>query len=166
MLAMPSTFLQTITLALAVTALLLSLWCAYNSWSLNRLKRTFFTGRNGENLESVLSGLASGLKTLKDEQLVTQRHLSQLHDALGFAVQRVGLVRFNPFAGGGGNFSFSLALLDAHNNGVVITSMHGREQNRIYSKNIINGKSETQFTEEEQQAINLANTKKHLTFDH
>ena len=58
------------------------------------------------------------------------------------------------------NFSFSLVLLDAHNTGVVITSMYGREQNRIYTKKITNGKSDTALTDEEQQAIEIANSKK------
>jgi hypothetical protein len=48
-------------------------------------------------------------------------------------------------------------MLDALNNGFVITSMHGREQNRIYAKKIILGKSEIQLTQEEEQAINQAN---------
>jgi hypothetical protein len=49
-------------------------------------------------------------------------------------------------------------LLDEHNTGAVITSMHGREQNRIYTKKIDNGKCDVQLTEEEQQAFNNANT--------
>jgi Protein of unknown function (DUF4446) len=68
-------------------------------------------------------------------------------------------VRFNPFADGGGNFSFSLALLNDYNTGVIITSMHGRQQNRIYAKKIEKGKCDIQLTEEEQQSILIANTK-------
>ena len=71
----------------------------------------------------------------------------------------VGLIRFNPFNDGGGNFSFALALLDAHNTGVIITSMYGREQNRVYTKKIVEGECENQLTDEEIQAIELANSK-------
>ena len=74
-------------------------------------------------------------------------------------MQKVGVVRFNPFDDGGGNFSFSLALLDGHDNGVIITSMYGRQQNRIYTKKISQGASETALTEEEQQAMQEATAK-------
>ena len=89
-----------------------------------------------------------------------ESQLKQLRQDFGFAVQKVGLVRFNPFADGGGNFSFCLALLDSHNTGAIITSMHGREQNRVYSKKIIRGQSEIQLTGEEQQAFDLAQNPK------
>jgi hypothetical protein len=68
-------------------------------------------------------------------------------------------VRFNPFNDGGGNFSFSLALLDSHNTGIIITSMYGREQNRIYTKKIEDGKSDSPLNEEEKQAVEKANSK-------
>jgi hypothetical protein len=85
--------------------------------------------------------------------------LANLTDKTSYGVQKVGLVRFNPFEDGGGNFSFTLALLDEHNCGVVLTSIHGRQQNRIYTKKITDGKADAQLTEEEEQAIISAHTK-------
>jgi hypothetical protein len=95
---------------------------------------------------------------LEDEKMALEQQLSALQTSSKFAIQRIGTHRFNPFADGGGNFSFTLALLDSYNSGVVITSMHGREQNRIYAKQVIKGKAETQLTEEEEQAIASANS--------
>ena len=151
--------LVALSITLGIISLVLAVWAAWNTRSLNRLRRTFFAGRSGSDLEVVLQSLADNLKSTRQEQLVLQQNLARLYDELGFAVQKVGLVRFNPFAEGGGNFSFTLALLDGHNSGVVLTSLHGREQNRIYSKNITQGKSESQLTEEEQRAISIANSK-------
>lgn len=73
-------------------------------------------------------------------------------------IQKIGMVRFNPFAETGGNMSFSLALLDGKNNGIVISSLHSREATRIYTKSIENGQSKSQLTEEEKQAIEKATT--------
>ena len=73
-----------------------------------------------------------------------------------FFVQKVGVIRYNPFSGVGGNQSFSLALLDSNNNGVVITSLLGRDGNRVYGKPIKNGKSEYSLSEEEKKAIEKA----------
>ena len=71
-----------------------------------------------------------------------------------FHIQRVGLVRFNPFSQTGGNQSFSLALLDGNNDGLVISSFHSREGTRIYAKIVKKGKAEgLSFSDEEKEAI-------------
>jgi hypothetical protein len=85
--------------------------------------------------------------------------IKKLENNLGFAVQKMGLVRYSPFADGGGNYSFSLALLNQHDSGIIITNMYGRQQSRVYTKTIYQGKSETPLTEEEQQAVRLSNEK-------
>ena len=77
---------------------------------------------------------------------------------LSKSLQKVGLVRFNPFKETGGDQSFSVAALDADNNGFVITSHYGRESNRVYAKPIGNGKSSYQLSKEEQSAVNKAMT--------
>ena len=67
----------------------------------------------------------------------------------------MGFVRFSPF-GEAGNLSFALAVLDAHDNGVIVSSFHGREGTRVYSKDIKNGKTKAKLTEEEKQALEQA----------
>lgn len=103
--------------------------------------------------------LTQNQQDLAEEQATTAGQLAMLQEHSTFAIQKLGVVRFNPFNDGGGNFSFSLALLDAHNTGVIITSMYGRQQNRMYTKKITNGTSESPLTEEEEQAIAQAGTK-------
>lgn len=72
-------------------------------------------------------------------------------------IQKVGLIRFNPFADTGGNQSFSLALLDGEDNGLVISSLHSREVTRIYAKPIKGGKGVGyQLSTEEMEAIKNA----------
>jgi hypothetical protein len=73
-----------------------------------------------------------------------------------FSIQKVGLIRYNPFSEVGGNQSFSLALLDAQDNGIVITSLYNREGNRVYSKPIEQGQSSYPLSAEEIKAIELA----------
>ena len=145
--------LSNISLILSILALLTAGYCLWQTIGFNRLRKSFFAGSQAINLESVIMALDMGLKSSQERQAVLEQALKQLEDDSTFATQKVGLVRFNPFEDGGGNFSFCLALLDAHNNGVVLTSMHGRQQNRIYTKRILNGQSDAQLTEEENQAI-------------
>ncbi len=151
--------MNSLALIISLVALFLGAFCAWQNYSLNKLKKIFFSGAQAQNLESVIYALKNEIKTDRDQIKNLEENLINLRNNSTFAIQKVGLVRFNPFDDGGGNFSFSLALMDAHNCGVVITSMHGRQQNRIYTKKLESGKSDTQLSEEEIQAIDLANTK-------
>lgn len=72
-------------------------------------------------------------------------------------IQKIGLVRFNPYADTGGNQSFVVALLDFQGNGVVISSLHSRSETRVYGKVVKGGKEAGYpFSDEEKQAINKA----------
>ena len=71
-------------------------------------------------------------------------------------IQKVGLVKFNPFNETGGDHSFSLALLDGHKNGIIITSLHTRERTRLYVKDVSSGKSKIELSSEEQKALQLS----------
>ena len=51
-------------------------------------------------------------------------------------IQKLGFMRYNPFGDTGGDQSFILTLLDAKDNGVVLSSFHGREGTRIYAKSV------------------------------
>jgi len=71
-------------------------------------------------------------------------------------VRKVGIIRFNPFKESGGDQSFSIALLDENDNGVVITSLYGRQDNKVFAKPVRNGKSKYLLSEEERRAIEEA----------
>ena len=95
-------------------------------------------------------------KDLKKEVQKISEGLENLKKDSKFSIQKVGIVRYNPFSGVGSNQSFSLALLDGNNNGAVITSIYAREGNRVYAKPIKNGNSEYSLSEEEEKAISKA----------
>jgi hypothetical protein len=72
------------------------------------------------------------------------------------AVQRVGLIRFNPFEDTGGNQSFALALLDRNGDGLIVSSLHARTLTRVYGKAVVGGKSEAALSDEESAALRQA----------
>jgi hypothetical protein len=72
------------------------------------------------------------------------------------AVRHVGLVRYDAFEDVGGRLSFSCAMLDDHRNGVVMTSINGRQDTRVYAKPIVDGHSQYNLSIEEEDAIRLA----------
>ena len=71
-------------------------------------------------------------------------------------VQKVGVVRYNPFDEVGGNLCYAIALLDASDNGVVLNGIHSRTGSFTYAKPIELGVSEYILSTEEQQALDLA----------
>ncbi|MCP6718291.1 MAG: DUF4446 family protein [Patescibacteria group bacterium] len=95
-------------------------------------------------------------KSLKKEFRKVSKELDYLKKESVFSVQKMGVVRFNPFKDLGGNQSFSIALLDGNNNGVVITSFYSREGNRMFGKPIKKGHSHHSLSEEEKKAIEIA----------
>ena len=103
-----------------------------------------------------LKALLSQFKELKENLKKVSEKLERLEKNSQFSLQRIGVIRFNPFKESGGNQSFSIAFLDANNNGVVITSLYGRDDNRVFAKPIKDGKSEYLLTEEEKRAIEKA----------
>jgi len=76
-------------------------------------------------------------------------------------IQKIGLVRFNPFKDTGGDQSFVLALVDGQDTGVVISSLHTRTGTRWYAKGVVKGKGvEYDLSEDEEKALRGA---KHLS---
>jgi hypothetical protein len=105
-----------------------------------------------KNLKEILDILAD----LEGKMEKMSLDLKKMKENAKLPVQKTAIVRFNPFSGVGGEQSFSLALLDGNDDGVVITSLYTRTDNRVYGKPIKNGQSEYVLSEEEKQAIEKA----------
>ena len=151
-------------LALAVLALALLAWLALVQVRLHRLLsqyRSVFAGAQGGNLEALLAqNLEEGRRaSAKVDELAAL--CQRLEATLQHAVQDVGIVRFNPFGDTGGDQSFAVALLDAQGDGLVLTSLYGRAESRIYAKPVQGGQSPYPLTAEEAQAIRQAREARH-----
>jgi hypothetical protein len=72
------------------------------------------------------------------------------------SVRRVGVLRYDAFEDVGGRLSFSCALLDDHGTGVVLTSINGRQETRVYAKPVTTGQSSYNLSQEEAEAIRQA----------
>ncbi len=79
--------------------------------------------------------------------------IKNLEEISKITIQKTAIIRFNPFNDVGGNQSFVIALLDGQDNGFVVTSLFVKEANRVYSKTIKNGKSDSNLSKEEKEAV-------------
>jgi len=109
-----------------------------------------------ENLKEVLFQL----KDLKEYFKKIEKELENLKKENKFSIQKVGIVRFNPFKEVGGNQSFSVAFLDDNDSGIVITSLLNREGSRVYGKPVEKGQSNYLLSSEEKEAIGKAKVQK------
>ena len=72
------------------------------------------------------------------------------------SVRHVALLRYDAFEDVGGRLSFSCAMLDHHGTGVVLTSINGRQETRVYAKPVTEGTSSYNLSLEEEEAIRQA----------
>jgi hypothetical protein len=107
----------------------------------------------GENIQKILEGILEAEEVNAKELSALRVELARLEEAGRWHIQKVGIVRFNPFKEIGGDHSFSLALLDGRDTGFVLTGIHTRERTRIYTKQIKNGKCEFELSNEEKRAL-------------
>jgi hypothetical protein len=82
--------------------------------------------------------------------------LGTAEERLDGAIAYRGLVRFDAYNEMSGRQSCSIALLDAHQSGIVLTSIHHRDQARLYVKHVVDGKPEFELSPEEVEAVRLA----------
>jgi len=112
--------------------------------------------RKKEKEPENITELLKQFKELKEQIQNTSERVKSVEEKSKWTLQKIGIVRFNPFRDMGGNQSFSLAILDGNNTGVVITSLYAKEGNRFYAKGIKNGQSEHPLSQEEKKAIENA----------
>lgn len=116
--------------------------------------RNITKGVNQKDLKAILEETIEELRLAKTETKKIINKIENLEQENRYNFQKIGLVRYNPFSDTGGDQSFVLALLDGNDNGVVITSLHSREQTRIFTKPVENGKEKGyEFSKEEIEAI-------------
>lgn len=96
------------------------------------------------------------VRKVGEENEKTKTDLKSVLELFKNSFQKMGLVRYNPFKDVGGDLSFSVALLDYNNNGIIITNIASREGNRVYAKPVKKGASDHNLSEEEKEAIDKA----------
>ncbi len=104
-----------------------------------------------QKIDEILDELLIFNKKAKEDLEIIKKESS-------FHIQKIGLIRFNPFERNGGDKSFVIAFLNHENSGIVINFIHTRDGLRVYSKRVKNGKAEEfELSEEEKKAIEKSN---------
>ncbi|KAB3532233.1 DUF4446 family protein [Alkaliphilus serpentinus] len=116
-------------------------------------------GTNGKNIEGILLQHKEEVDEVRSEFQQFNRRLDLFDNRLSFCVQKIGIIRYNAFKDTGSDLSFSIAMLDDNNDGLIITGIHGRTETISYAKPIKEGKSNYSLSVEELQALERAKAK-------
>jgi uncharacterized protein DUF4446 len=145
--------------AVAVVALGLSTGLAFRLRRVRADQRTVL-GDGRQDLVAHAAALQSQFEALNQ---YVQDAAAQLNDRMELAEHRLdgavahsALVRYDAYGEMSGRQSTSIALLDAKRSGVVLSSIHHREQARLYAKQVHEGRGELELSPEENEAIRLA----------
>ncbi len=147
---------------LYILGLLILILLAWNIFLQLRLEKTrkriklFFKGKKTKDLEEVIAEQLKRTKNIEGEIKKLFKWSENLQKITDISIQKIGVVRYNPFKDTGGDQSFAIAFLDKGNNGLVISSLYSREDTRVYTKPVEKGISKYHLSEEEKKAIQKA----------
>lgn len=146
--------------AAVIATVLASIALIYQARLSKRLDRLFAGLDSSGNIEATLQQYFTEVKTSRHQLTTLQHNYQHLSKIAATSLQKTAIVRFNPFKHTGGDQSFALALLDNHDSGFILTSIHSREGTRVYIKPISYGASDHTLSKEEQSALDAAKTTK------
>lgn len=145
-----------VTVVMALLVIVLLIRVSVVGRRLKKLRKQYVEvmGNTGvTNLEEVIIDLKHSItaQELLNEKL--QKELEQMKEVQQQEKGRVGVLRYNAFADQGSDLSFSIAIVNASKDGVVISGLHSRENTYVYAKPVNKGESNYTLTPEERQAL-------------
>lgn len=153
--------IKTITTILIFAVVILTILLIIVIQKLNVMSRKYsslMSGKKGADLEKVIYTRFKEMDQVKaNAKRITKEH-KEIKKALSRDFSKFGLIKYDAFDEMAGKLSFSLALLNDDNSGVIINAMHSREGCYIYAKEIIKGESYIPLSEEEKEALERAKT--------
>jgi hypothetical protein len=118
--------------------------------------KKMMAGVDGGNMERMLMGHIDEVKAVIEENKKLKEENKRIDALLKKSLTRVGIIRFRAFDNMGSDLSYAAALLNSSNDGLIFSSIFGREESRSYVKPIRDGKSTYTLTEEEESALHDA----------
>ena len=143
----------------AVMLLALVLACIMFWRQVRRLEQHYRQLTHGVDERDLLASLDAHLRRIgrAEERLsAAEGRLTAAEEQARWPVQDFGVVRFDAFDDVGGKVSFAVALLDDHGQGIVLSSLFGRDGSSTYAKAVGPGSRDAELSDEERDALELA----------
>lgn len=110
-------------------------------------------GTNNKNLEEIITGYLDNIDLVKEESQTVKLQQEELSNKLNQCIQKVSILRYKAFDDVGSDLSFSIALVDNKNDGIMLTGIYGRNDSSVYAKPIDKGISRYDLSEEEEEVL-------------
>lgn len=127
---------------------------------LGRKYKKFMRGTTGKNIEGIILENLENLQANDSKFAAVNKQMELMQEQLDKCLQKQGIVRYNAFNDTGSDLSYSIALMDNHDNGIALTGIYGRNEFIGYAKPVENGGSSYPLSVEEQMAISRCTNKK------
>jgi len=136
------------------------LWLGFLSFLYYRLLNHYnkvIGESDGQGLRVLLEKVIKVTSENKKDIDLLRAYCDRIEQDGNFHIQKVGLVRYNPFKDTGGDQSFILSLVDKNDTGVIISGLYSRSGLRWYAKKVHNGRSvEHELSDDEKKALKEA----------
>lgn len=148
--------LSLVAVIVSFVALAVGFYGALRSRSVYRSQAEIAAAVTEGNFAAVISRLVDEVEGIHKTEERLDKAIKKTWRKAELCVQRVGLVRYDALEELAGQLSFSAALLNDEADGVVITTLNGRNDTRTWAKPIVKGASPFALSDEERQAITKA----------
>lgn len=125
---------------------------SYFVWTQAGFLKKLFPESGGEIKDKLTEVTGVLEETGRREQVLAKNLKDQVLEGLGH-VQKLAVLRYNPYNDTGGDQSFTAVFLDGRQNGLMVTSLHSRSGTRVYAKAIVKGESDLELSKEEKEAL-------------
>ncbi|WP_238886559.1 DUF4446 family protein [Clostridium sp. YIM B02551] len=146
-----------IIIGMAAVILLLFILVLILFRSLNKVEKRYrklMRGVNSKNLEELVIGYLDKVDESNKNSVDAVELGKFLQEKMKKSIQKVSIMRYKAFEDVGSDLSFSIALLDDNDDGVVLTGIYGRHESTTYAKPIDKGISRYDLSEEEITVLN------------
>src|SRR5258706_5498803 len=105
-------------------------------WKLSSHHNNLFKGSSNRSIQGLLDSLLKDVDIAKKDIDFLRKQYDTMEKEGSMHIQKIGLLRFNPFKDTGGDQSFILSLLDGNDRGIVISGLYSRAGTRWYAKKV------------------------------
>ena len=116
-------------------------------------------GATGEDLENIIADNIAQMNELVVKNNKIDEDYAAMRNLFEKSLQKIAVYRFSAFHDMGGDMSYAVAMLDHNNNGVIFSSIFGRQESCTYVKPVENGISKYPLSEEENKVLQEAMAK-------
>ena len=144
---------------LLVLLIILSIVTLVKLSSTKKRYKMLVNGATGEDLENIIADNIAQMNELVVKNNKIDEDYAAMRNLFEKSLQKIAVYRFSAFHDMGGDMSYAVAMLDHNNNGVIFSSIFGRQESCTYVNPVENGISQYPLSEEENKVLQEAMAK-------